>query len=206
MLHRGANRILMQIKSCLPGWRQTRQKEIVVTVLIEPLPTFDEPLEILEACHEKIEAQLCTLEKLVAHVAARGADEAASEAARQVMRYFDTAGEAHNRDEDEDLFPLLRLALARDERSEVGATLYELEREHQNMDRLYGELRARLDALAKRGSDPHALDAELVARFAWIYRRHIRLESSVVLPYAREVLDAGQRALIGERMTARRRG
>ena len=122
------------------------------------------------------------------------------------MRYFDTAGEAHHRDEDEDLFPLVRAAAARDGQNVIGATLYVLEREHENMDRLYSEVRARLAGIINGDADVQRLDAELVARFAWIYRRHMRLESELVLPYAREVLDVGERALLGERMAAWRCG
>lgn len=170
--------------------------------LMKSLPTFDEPLEMLEACHERIECQLGVLESLVPHVAAHGSDDAARSAARAVIRYFDTAAVAHHRDEDEDLFPLVRAAAARGGRKEICATLYELEREHENMDRLYSELRAQLAAIEAGGSG--RLDADLVARLAWIYRRHMRLEAGLVLPYAREVIAPAQRAALGDRMAARR--
>ena len=88
-----------------------------------PAPAFDEPIEMLAACHERIEAQLCTLEKLIPHVSAKGADTAAREAATQVMRYFDTAGANHHRDEDEDVFPLLRRLAADRDRPEVSAVI-----------------------------------------------------------------------------------
>jgi pyridoxamine 5'-phosphate oxidase len=176
-----------------------------VTALPKPLPAFDEPLAMIEACHDRIEAQLGTLENLVPHVAAHGPDEAARNAAQAVMRYFDTAGDAHNKDEDEDLFPLIRAAAARDGRHEIGATLYELEREHENMDRLYSEVRAQLDVIARGQAGHQALDADLVARFAWIYRRHMRLESDLLLPYARQALASSQRAMLGMRMAERRR-
>src|SRR5687768_11399199 len=76
--------------------------------LPKPVAAFDEPLEMLEACHQKIEAQLATLERILPHLRQHGADADAKSAARAVMRYFDTAGVLHHRDEDEDLFPLLR--------------------------------------------------------------------------------------------------
>ena len=173
-----------------------------MSALPKPLPTFDEPLEMLAACHDKIEAQLATLERLVPHVAAHGCDAAACEAAQAVMRYFDTAGEAHQRDEDEDLFPLVRAAAACNGRKEIAATLYELEREHVNMDQLYSQVRAQLAAIV--AGEAALLDAGLVMRFAWIHRRHMRLEADLILPYAREVLGPSQRAALGERMAARR--
>ncbi len=166
-------------------------------------PTFDEPIDMLEACHERIEAQLATLEKLAPHLAASGCDDEARAAARAVMRYFDTAGVHHHKDEDEDLFPIVRAIAAKQDRGEIGGALYELQREHEVMNTLYAALRESLDAVAEgRGA---RLDAGEVARFAWLYRRHIRMEASTVLPYAREVLDANQRRRLGDRMAERRR-
>jgi hypothetical protein len=66
-----------------------------VRALPKSLPHFDEPLEMLEACHDTIEAQPAALENLVPHVAVHGADAAARKAAQGVMRYFDTAGQAN---------------------------------------------------------------------------------------------------------------
>jgi hypothetical protein len=48
------------------------------------------------------------------------------------------------------------------------------------------------------------LDQEEVRRFAWLQRRHIDRETAALLPFAREVLDAAERAALGERMAARR--
>src|SRR5690606_38781850 len=109
---------------------------------------FDDPLELFEACHERIERQLRTLERMVPHVAANGPDEAARSAAAAVMRYFDTAGVHHHRDEDEDLFPRLRALAARGGRDEIGAALYELGQEHRAIDSLYAALRAQLEGIA----------------------------------------------------------
>lgn len=166
-------------------------------------PTFDEPLEMLAACHERIEAQLCTLEKLVEHVATRGPDERAREAASQVMRYFDTAGTNHHRDEDEDVFPLLRRLAAERDRPEVSAVINGLEQDHSTMEAQWSRLRERLDAIAA-GRDA-GLDAEQVAPFAWLYRRHMEKESALVLPFARETIGETERAALGGRMAARRR-
>jgi hemerythrin-like domain-containing protein len=164
-------------------------------------PGFDEPLEMLSACHERIEAQLATLERMVPHLETRGCDAEARSAAQAVLRYFDTSGVLHHQDEDEDLFPLLRARAAEHERPEVAATLDELEREHATMHAQWTRLRERLQAIA--GGEAR-LDPEEVARFAWLYRRHMDRESAAVLPFAREALDEAQRAALGKRMAARR--
>jgi hemerythrin-like domain-containing protein len=173
-----------------------------MSALLKSLPTFDEPLEMLEACHERIEAQLTTLERLVPHVGAHGCDPAACEAARNVLRYFDTSGEKHHQDEDEDLFPLLRRLAAEQKRAEIAAAIDELEREHATMHALWGRLRVGLETIAE-ARDPR-LGAEDVSRFAWLYRRHMDREAAAVLPFAKQALSAEQRAGLGERMAQRR--
>lgn len=168
-----------------------------------PAPSFDEPLEMLAACHDRIEAQLCTLEKLIEHVSARGADAPAREAAAGVMRYFDTAGVEHHRDEDQEIFPLLRRLAAERDRPEVSAVINGLEQDHSTMDAQWSRLRERLDAIAA-GREAR-LGAEDVGPFAWLYRRHMEKESALVLPFAREAISETERARLGSRMAARRR-
>lgn len=168
-----------------------------------PAPAFDEPLEMLAACHERIEAQLCTLEKLIGHLGEHGCDPAAREAAAGVMRYFDTAGAHHHRDEDEDMFPLLRRLAAERNRPEVSAVINGLEEDHSTMEAQWSRLRERLDAVTA-GREAR-LDAEDVGRFAWLYRRHMEKESALVLPFARETISETERAALGSRMAARRR-
>ena len=170
-------------------------------VLKKPGPSFDEPLEMLAACHERIEAQLVTLERLGPHLETKGSDIEAQSAARAVLRYFDSAGAMHHQDEDEDLFPLLRTLAARQERPEIAAAIEELEREHETMDAQWKRLRERLLAVVEGAP---RLDAEEVTRFAWLYRRHMDREGAAILPFARYALDEGQRAKLGERMAARR--
>ena len=168
-----------------------------------PAPTFDEPLDMLAACHERIEAQLGTLEKLIEHVSTKGADAAAREAATQVMRYFDTAGADHHRDEDEDMFPLLRRLAGERDRPEVSAVINGLEEDHSTMDAQWARLRQRLEAIAA-GREAR-LGAEDVGPFAWLYRRHMEKEAALVLPFARETISETERAELGSRMAARRR-
>ena len=166
-----------------------------------PAPSFDQPLELLATCHERIEERLAILERLVPHLEKKGCDAEARSAALAVLRYFDTSGVHHHQDEDEDLFPLLRLRAAARGRPEIAAAIEELEREHETMHAQWERLRQRL--LAVTEGEPR-LDLEEVTRFAWLYRRHMERESAAVLPFAREALDAADRAALGERMAARR--
>ena len=168
----------------------------------QTLHDFDEPLEMLAACHERIEAQLSTLERLVEHLATKGCDADARTAAQSVIRYFDTSGALHHQDEDEDLFPLVRVHAARLGRPDAAAAIEELEREHETMERQWKRLREELTAVA---AGEGRIDAENVVRFAWLYRRHMDREGALVLPFAKCILDAAQLAALGERMIARRK-
>ena len=166
-----------------------------------PAPSFDEPLEMLAACHERIEATLDTLERLARHLESSGNDPRARVAAQAVLRYFDTAGAMHHRDEDHDLFPLLRVRAGELERVEVAAVIDELEREHHTMEGQWQRLRERLLRVAEGAAN---LDTEDVTRFAWLYRRHMEQEGAAVMPFAREALKEDERAALGRRMAARR--
>jgi hemerythrin-like domain-containing protein len=156
---------------------------------------------MLAACHERIEDKLAVLERLSPHLETKGCDDEAKSAAHAVLRYFDTSGVHHHQDEDQDLFPLLRVRAASQGRPEIAAAIEELEREHETMDAQWRRLRQRLLAITE--GEPR-LDPEEVARFAWLYRRHMDRESAAVLPFAREALEAAERAALGERMAARR--
>ena len=170
-------------------------------ILKQPGPGFDEPLEMLQACHERIQEQLATLERLGPHLEKHGCDAEARAAAQRVLRYFDTSGVFHHQDEDEDLFPLLAAKAAAAARRDVSTALDELREEHRTMDAQWKRLRERLQAVA--GGEPR-LAAEEVASFAWLYRRHMDREATAVLPFARSVLSADERATLGRRMAARR--
>jgi hemerythrin-like domain-containing protein len=162
----------------------------------------DEPLERMASCHEQIERHLQQLDALVERVAAYGCDAVAQSAAADVLRFFDTSGTEHHRDEDEDVFPLLRRRAGGLGRAEVAAAIDELEREHATMGAQWQRLRGKLSAIgAARGG---AIDKDEVQRFAWLYRRHMDQESLLVLPFAREALSAEERAHLAKSMAARR--
>jgi len=77
-----------------------------------PAAGFEVPLEMLSACHGRIEQQCSTLRRLQSHLLAHGADDQARVAAAAVMRYFDLAARQHHEDEERDLFPALLESMA----------------------------------------------------------------------------------------------
>jgi hemerythrin-like domain-containing protein len=67
--------------------------------------SFEQPFEMLHACHERIVRTLVLLQRLRVHMVAHSADEQARQAAADVMRYFDLAAPQHHRDEELHVFP-----------------------------------------------------------------------------------------------------
>lgn len=155
---------------------------------------MDQSLAGFAAAHQHIEAHLQALEQLT--------QKRDAKSARAVLDYFSTAGAQHHRDEDEDLFPLLRGLAAARERPDIAAIIGVLEREHVTMELQWSRLRPVLDALASGGGGP--LEAGEVSRFAWLHRRHMDEEATVLLPFAKETLTAEQWASLRHRMAARR--
>ena len=87
--------------------------------------SFDDPLAMLSACHERIRRQLDTLSRLERHLPEHGCDTDARVAARAILRYFDAAAPHHHEDEEVDVFPRV-VARA----PECAALVARLEEEH----------------------------------------------------------------------------
>ncbi len=169
-----------------------------------PSASTEAPLEMLAACHGRVEQQCQTLLRLLPHLQAHGADDSARQAARAVMRYFDTAAQDHHADEEQDLFPAL-LALTADSASEaprVRALTQLLLADHQRIGGLWRELRQALAAVAE--SRAGELSPEQVEGFVSAYRRHIEREEGELLPLAARLLAQADIGRIGAAMRQRR--
>jgi len=161
-------------------------------------PTFDDPLEMLRACHGRIEAQCFTLTRLSEHLSKHGCDEQAVQAARAIVRYFDTAGQHHHQDEELDLFP--RLIATHDQM--VTSLITRLLQEHQQMEAAWNNLRPLLLAIAE--DHKASLDIHIAQHFVDIYATHIETENGTLLPLAQTLLNAEQLQAIGLNMAVRR--
>ena len=166
-------------------------------------PDYDHPIDLLDACHERILRMCDTVVKIAAHVAQQGVDEDARIAARSVIRYFDTAGAHHHRDEEQDLFPALHHFVPSGELNATRALLARLRADHIRLDALWADMRRRLEWLAE--DDQPELSMELAVAFRDAYANHIQLEETELLPLARRVIGHDGLAVLGRRM-ARRRG
>lgn len=169
--------------------------------LFKPAPSFDEPIEMLRACHERIAAQCATLEKLAAHLPSHGADEQAQQAAANIMRYFDVAGPHHHADEEQDLFPML-IEIGRAQRSIATEWIATLLDEHRTLEVEWAQLREVLTDIADGKARP--LERSRVDGFVRAYRSHIAREESDIFPFAEASLSPQQLAQLSASMVARR--
>ena len=164
-----------------------------------PGASFDEPIEMWLACHQRVRRFAVLLERLRVHVERVGADEEAQLTAASIRRYFNEAAPRHHEDEEVDMFPLLR---ERGGDAETLAVLDRVEAEHLAMTALWRVLDG---LLARIGTGEAAwLDPELVSRFAATYETHIEAEETQLLPALQRVLDAADWMTVGRAMAERR--
>ena len=174
-----------------------------------PAAGFDEPIEMLLACHERVLRMLQLLQRLGGHLADRGIDGDARQAARDVLRYFDIAGPAHHEDEERHLFPAL-LAAAQPHRAARVQLVQRLHQDHEAMAQTWRLVRADLQAVCDAGCGSEGLLASLAParerwqQFAELYAGHIRAEEDEAYPAARALLDAPALQQMGREMAARR--
>ena len=163
-----------------------------------PAPAFDDPLGMLSACHRRIERHLITLSRLQRHLAEHGCDADARVAARNLLRYFDTAAPNHHADEEASVFPRLELRAA----AEAAGLLAGLRHDHERLTRNWRKLRPLVSAIAagQRANLPPKLAADAIAT----YHAHIQREETELLPLAARSFDAATLATIGREMAARR--
>jgi hemerythrin-like domain-containing protein len=161
-------------------------------------PSFDDPLEMLLTCHERIRAQCATLSKLVLHLPQHGCDAQAQQAAVAILRYFDSAGQHHHQDEELDLFPLLLAT----ENKTAQILIERLLADHQVMSAAWQNLRPLLVAISKNVTEQ--LEASIAQHFIDVYDRHIEIENTQLLPLANSLLSTDQLQSLGIKMAARR--
>ena len=160
------------------------------------------PLEMLAACHGRIEHQCAALERLVPHLLTHGSDQQARSAAVSVMRYFDSAARDHHADEEVDLFPALIESMAGSDAVCIRELIESLSAEHRRLELSWRVVRATLEQIV--AGDAEVLDADAVAAFTQTYARHIEREESELLPMAARLLGDAQLDEVGRAMRERR--
>lgn len=159
--------------------------------------TFDDPLAMLSACHERLRRQLATLARLERHLPEHGLDNDARVAARAILRYFDTAAVHHHADEEKSVIPRLVARVP-----EARAIVERVEAEHGDLAAIWRRLRPLLSGIA--AGQRAALPPRLVREITGAYDAHMEFEESMLIPLAREALLPLEIAVIGREMAERR--
>jgi len=162
---------------------------------------FEQPFEMLHACHERVERMLTLLQRLREHVRDKGADEQVRQAARDVMRYFDTAAPKHHEDEELHVFPVL-IELNDEAVSQVVARL---QQDHLHMEKRWRAARELLLQFAEgsRSAFEEAED-EVLDAFSGLYAGHIDAEESIAYPRAAALIEGERLQAMSRDMMARR--
>jgi hemerythrin-like domain-containing protein len=172
--------------------------------LHSPAAGFDQPFEMLAACHERVQRSLVLLQRLVAHVDLHGADRQARDAAADVLRYFNQAAPAHHEDEERHVIP--RLQASGDPRAQAAAR--QLLEDHDAIRRRWAALAPLLQSLADGALPEHERLHAAAQAFVDVHEDHLRLEDGYAFPSTEAQLRTqGNEALraMGEEMAARRR-
>lgn len=167
-----------------------------------PSAGFEAPLEMLSACHARIEHQCSTLRRMLPYLARHGTDAEARAAARAVMRYFDSAAPQHHADEEQDLFPALIESMAGSDAVCLRKIIAALSADHRALEAGWQRVRGVLDRVA--AGEPVLLDADDVESLIDAYARHIQREEDELLPMAQRLLSDDVLAHIGRAMRERR--
>jgi hemerythrin-like domain-containing protein len=170
-------------------------------LLASPGAGFEQPFEMLRACHERVHRMLRLLGRLRQHLPSHGADDQARQAARDVMRYFDQAAPEHHRDEELHVFPPL---LAQRDPATV-ALVKRLQQDHRQMETRWAAARKVLASIADGALNSLGADEESVLdAFASHYTGHIDAEEQVAYPAAAVLLEGVPLEAMSRDMMARR--
>ena len=167
-----------------------------------PAVGFDQPFEMLEACHDRVRRSLALLGKLVAYLSDHPHDAQSRSASRDVLRYFDLAAPLHHQDEERHVFP--RLAGVMD--AALTHTVARLRADHAQMESLWADLRPVLEDWAGNaaGAAPDERARRLVAAFTGLCDQHLEVEETLVFSAARARTDEAGLMSMSQDMAHRR--
>lgn len=166
-----------------------------------PAPGFDQPFEMLDACHDKIRQMLALMARMREHIERNGNDAQARAAAQDVMRYFDVAAPHHHLDEERHVLPALEASA--DEK--LAGLAARLRREHREMEQGWAAARPVLARIAQgEPASPTPQEDQTLSSFAGLYADHIAAEEEAAFPAAKTALGAAQVSAMALDMKARR--
>lgn len=167
--------------------------------ILEPqkFASWNEPIEMLYACHSKVKRFCRQLTILPDYLAKNGCNQAVKNDVQQILNYFNQSAPLHHDDEEKDFFPLLVKYVP-----EAQKDIDELERQHVTLHGSWTKLSEQLQALLK--DERENIDVELINHFVSGYDKHIALEEPL-FELGKQHLSESELREIGDIMSARRR-
>ncbi|BFU60960.1 MULTISPECIES: hemerythrin domain-containing protein [Rodentibacter] len=167
--------------------------------ILEPqqFATWNEPIEMLYACHSKVKRFCHQLNILPGYLEKNGVNQAVLNDVKIILQYFNQAAPLHHDDEEKDFFPALLAKLP-----QAKADIEELERQHTDLHQNWHLLSEQLNALIAQERDQ--VDAELIQRFTLGYDKHIAIEEPL-FELGKQHLSETELNRIGKIMSNRRR-
>lgn len=171
--------------------------------LLGRIANFDEPIDALEICHENIVKRMDTIASMAEGIRREkaGAFREQIDIWMEIFSFIRHNVGNHSRDEEENLFPILRRTMA----EKIDA----LEADHEWAEETERFLQSEFDALRAMEKDEEMNErleefagrAIALARF---YRDHIAKENGEIFPEARKILSPEEIAELGASMKRRR--
>ena len=159
--------------------------------------TWNEPVEMLYACHGKVKRFCNQLRILPDYVLKNGINQAVKNDVQQILTYFNLSAPLHHDDEEKDFFPALLNKLP-----EVQTDIDKLESEHLTLHRNWALLSVQLQQLLN--GERQNVERALIADFIAAYERHIALEEPL-FELGKAHLSADELQAMGKVMAERRK-
>ena len=168
----------------------------MINLLDTAAPSWDDPIEMLYACHGKVKKFCNQINKLPDYLQHNGCNDIAKQAITQICTYFNRAAPLHHEDEEQNFFPELVqfYPLAQ-------PIISELENQHIDLHENWRLLNQQLSAVLQGERD--ALDSLLIQQFTQGYAKHIPQEEQL-FEWGKQHIPAENLRKIGQMMAARR--
>ena len=159
--------------------------------------SWEEPIEMLYACHSKVKRfcnQLCILPD---YLTQNGINQAVKNDVKQILTYFNLSAPLHHDDEEKNFFPALVKHVP-----QAQEDIDKLESEHIALHQNWALLSAQLEQLLN--GERQNVDRDLISAFIAGYDRHIALEEPL-FELGKQHLSETELQTMGKIMSERRK-
>lgn len=170
----------------------------------KPEHDFHNPIGLLGDCHRRIRTFLGALLRVIGEVGDEELPPLYRDGLERALTYFRVAGPLHTLDEEDSLFPRLRILCPDHPILDDVSRLHD---DHDRADGWHAEVERLGQIWLKDGvldTDDRALMAQNLASLKELYEAHLELEDTKLFPLAAGVLSPEHLAQMGDEMADRR--